>query len=313
VERSFREESEGKQLSELAAVGNSAEQGSPLVSVIIASYNHADYIEASIRSVMGQTYTNFELLVVDDGSKDDSVERISRLQAEYGFDFQVQQNCGLSRTLNSAIARSRGSLIVPFGSDDIMRPQRLAVQVAYLQDKPEVGICSANIDMIDAKGDLLPEKEQKQRHLPFRRLDFDDLFLDRKPGPQAATLMFRREALEAVGGFNPEIRLEDVYICLSILKAGYFIDILPEVLADYRKHEHNTYKHLRFMVENMLKTYALFADHPAYVRVRLKYITSMFLKSSSRDKTLARELLSELPLRSWNAKVIRGIWRMWFS
>jgi alpha-1,3-rhamnosyltransferase len=300
-------------VSVLRADGSSAEQGLPLVSVVIASYNHAEYIEASIRSVMEQTYTNFELLVVDDGSQDSSVERISRLQVEYGFDFQVQQNCGLSRTLNSAIARSRGSLIVPFGSDDIMRPQRLAVQVAYLQDKPEVGICSANIEMIDAQGDLLPEKEQKQRNLPFRRLDFDDLFLDRKPGPQAATLMFRREALEAVGGFNPDIRLEDVYICLSILRAGYFIDVLPDVLASYRKHERNTYKHLRFMVDNMKKTYELFSDHPDYLDVRLKYITSMFLKSSSRDKVLARELLGELPLWSWNSKVVRGIWRMWFS
>src|SRR5690606_1626936 len=126
-------------------------------------------------------------------------------------------------------------------------------------------------------------------------------------------LMFRREALEAVGGFNPDIRLEDVYICLSILRAGYFIDVLPDVLASYRKHERNTYKHLRFMVDNMKKTYELFSDHPDYLDVRLKYIASMFLKSSSRDKVLARELLRELPLRSWNLKVVRGIWRMWFS
>ncbi|WP_305882000.1 glycosyltransferase [Pseudomonas sp. YY-1] len=293
--------------------GDCAERDLPLVSVIIASYNHAPYIEASIRSVMGQTYSNFELLVVDDGSSDDSVERIARLQVEYGFDFQAQQNCGLSRTLNAAIVRSKGSLIVPFGSDDIMRPQRLAVQVDYMQGKPEVGICSANIDIIDASGMPLPDKEQKQRRLPFRRLDFDDHFLDLKPGPQAATLMFRREALEVVGGFNPDIRLEDVYICLSILKAGYVIDILPDVLADYRKHESNTYKHLRFMVENMQKTYALFSDHPAYADVRLKYMISMFLKASSRDKALARELLSELPVRKWDAKVIRGIWRLLFS
>lgn len=285
----------------------------PLVSVIIASYNHAPYIEASIRSVLEQTYSNFELLVVDDGSSDDSVERISRLQSEYDFDFQVQQNCGLSRTLNTAIARSNGGLIVPFGSDDIMLPQRLAVQAGYMQDKPEVGICSANIDIIDSNGQLLPEKDQKQRHLPFRRLTFDDLFLDLKPGPQAATLMFRREALAAVGGFNPEIRLEDVYICLSILRAGYYIDVLPDVLADYRKHENNTYKRLRFMVDNMLKTYEVFSDHPSYEQVRSKYLCSMFLKAAGRDKVLARELFEELTWRDWNAKVLRGVWRLLFS
>ena len=67
----------------------------PLVSVIIASYNHASYIEASIESVLRQSYPHIELLVVDDGSRDDSVERIRRLQEQHGFDFRVQQNQGL--------------------------------------------------------------------------------------------------------------------------------------------------------------------------------------------------------------------------
>ena len=62
----------------------------PLVSVIISSYNHADYIEACIESVMAQTYPNVELLVVDDGSRDDSVARIRALQVKYGFDFRAQ-------------------------------------------------------------------------------------------------------------------------------------------------------------------------------------------------------------------------------
>ena len=77
-----------------------------MVSVVIASYNHGPYIEQSILSVLGQTYPNIELLVVDDGSKDDSVERITRLQAEHGFDFRTQENQGLTRTLNGVIART---------------------------------------------------------------------------------------------------------------------------------------------------------------------------------------------------------------
>ena len=95
-------------------------QSQPLVTVIIASYNHAPYIEQSILSVLNQTYSNIELLVIDDGSTDDSVERIRRLQERYSFDFRVQQNQGLTNTLNGAVARSQGPLVVPFGSDDIM-------------------------------------------------------------------------------------------------------------------------------------------------------------------------------------------------
>ena len=125
-------------------------QENPLVSVIISSYNHAEFIEESILSVLAQSYPNIELLVVDDGSKDDSVSRIRKLQERYGFDFIAQPNQGLSKTLNQSITRARGNLIAPFGSDDVMLPERIAIQVEYLKDKPEVGICAGNIQEINA-------------------------------------------------------------------------------------------------------------------------------------------------------------------
>ncbi|WP_455924725.1 glycosyltransferase family 2 protein [Pseudomonas putida] len=282
----------------------------PLVTVIIASYNHAAYIEASIASVLEQTYPNIELLVIDDGSSDNSVALLQELQARHGFDLRVQANQGLSRTLNDAIARARGSLIVPFGSDDIMLPHRIATQVEYMDGKPEVGVCSGNIETIDHHGNVMGAREQRGRNLPFRRLEFDDLFLDRKPGPTAATLMFRREALDKVGGFDPDIRLEDIYITLSILRAGYYIDVLGEVLSQYRDHPTNTFKNGRFMVDNVLRTYALFSDHPAYEAVCMRFRNSMFLKYAMRDKPLAREILRTIPFRYWNRKTIRGSLRL---
>jgi alpha-1,3-rhamnosyltransferase len=285
----------------------------PLVSVIIASYNHAPYIEASINSVLAQTYANIELLVVDDGSSDGSAQLLRELSERHGFGLVVQENKGLSRTLNESVARCNGSLVVPFGSDDVMFAHRIATQVAYMQDKPEVGICSANIEIIDSTGKVMCEREQRKRNEPFRRLDFDDMFLDRKPGPTAATLMFRREALETVGGFNPEIRLEDVYIELAVTRAGYFIDVLGEPLSQYRKHPTNTYKNGRFMVENVLKTLAVYREHPAYEQVRLRFLNSMFLKYARKDKVLSRELLGMIPLKAWNKKTLRGMLRMVFS
>lgn len=285
----------------------------PLVSVIIASYNHAPYIEASINSVLAQTYSNIELLVVDDGSSDGSAQLLRELSERHGFGLVVQENKGLSRTLNESVARCNGSLVVPFGSDDVMFAHRIATQVAYMQNKPEVGICSANIEIIDSTGKVMCEREQRKRNEPFRRLDFDDMFLDRKPGPTAATLMFRREALETVGGFNPEIRLEDVYIELAVTRAGYFIDVLGEPLSQYRKHPTNTYKNGRFMVENVLKTLAVYREHPAYEQVRLRFLNSMFLKYARKDKVLSRELLGMIPLKAWNKKTLRGMLRMVFS
>ncbi|WP_278621126.1 glycosyltransferase family A protein [Ectopseudomonas oleovorans] len=285
---------------------STSDSSQPLVSVIIASYNHAPYIQASIESVLQQSYPNIELLVVDDGSRDDSVARIEALQKVHGFDFRVQANKGLSRTLNETIERARGRLIAPFGSDDIMLPQRIATQVAYMADKPEVGICAGAIQTIDADG----RPGAKPRALPLRRLDFEDVFMDRKPGAPAPTLLFRREALERVGGFEPEVRLEDLMIELKITHAGYFIDILGEPLALYRVHDSNTYKNYRFMVDNVLKTYARFSDHPAYPEVCARFRNSMLLKCARSDKALARELLAQLPLRSWNSKTLRGLYRM---
>ena len=173
----------------------------PLVSVLISSYNHADFIEASIRSVYAQSYPNIELLVVDDGSRDGSVEVIRRLQAELGFDFVAQANKGLCTTLNEMIGRSKGRYVAPLGSDDVMLPERFSLQVPFMEQHPETGICAGGIVLIDGDGKPLPDK--KQRHRPARRLDFDDLFMDRKPGPPAPTLLFRREALEeALWGDN---------------------------------------------------------------------------------------------------------------
>jgi len=284
----------------------------PLVTVIISSYNHAPYVEASILSVIGQTYPNVELLVIDDGSSDDSVERIRRLQATHGFDFRVQQNKGLTRTLNEAIARARGELIAPFGSDDIMLPHRLATQVEYMADKPEVGICAGNIEFMRADGTPYPESKQR-RDIPFRRIDFEALFADRHLFPPAPTLLIRREALEKVGGFNPEIRLEDLYIELKIMNAGYYIDILGVALARYRKHDTNTYKNLRFMTDSILRIYEDYADHPGYTEAKMRLLDSMFAKSATRDRKLARELLRQIPLRYWTRKTLRGLLRYVFS
>ncbi|HCN47235.1 MAG TPA: glycosyl transferase [Pseudomonas sp.] len=284
----------------------------PLVSVIIASYNHGPYIEESIQSVLDQTYPNIELLVIDDGSTDDSVERIQRLQAIHGFDFKVQKNQGLTRTLNDGIARSKGSLVAPFGSDDIMKPERIAIQVEYMADKPEVGICAGNIELIDSNGQLFPEKRQR-RDVPFRRANFEDVFLERTPFPPAPTLLIRREALEKVGGYDENIRLEDLLIELKIARAGYFIDGLNVLMARYRKHATNSYKNHRFMIDNILRTYALFSDHPAYEEVKFKALNSMFLKVANRDRKLARELLAQIPLRAFTRKTWRGLGRLFFS
>ena len=283
-----------------------------LVTVVISSYNHARYIELSILSVIEQTYPHVELLVIDDGSTDDSVKRIEALQRIHNFDFRAQKNKGLTRTLNEAIERAQGAYIAPFGSDDIMMRDRLSLQMQYIIDKPEVGICAGNIELMQSDGTPYPEKRKGQQPT-FRRLDFEDVFLERKPFAPAPTMLLRKEALEKVGGFNPDIRLEDLYIQLKITHAGYYIDALGNVLARYRKHQTNTYKNIRFMTESILRIYQDYADHPAYDQVRCRFINSMLVKASRKDRVLAGELLSQLPLHAWNRRTFASLLRYPFA
>ncbi|MCV6245917.1 glycosyltransferase family 2 protein, partial [Pseudomonas aeruginosa] len=114
-------------------------------------------------------------------------------------------------------------------------------------------------------------------------------------------------------GITVRMRVEWVSESAWNPQAGYVIDILGEVLAQYRKHPTNTYKNARFMVDNVFKTYSQFSDHPDYEQVIMRFRNSMFLKCSNRDKVLARELLSGLPLKYWNEKTFRGIARLFFS
>lgn len=283
----------------------------PLVSVIVSCYNHEKYIEECILSVLNQSYSNIELLVVDDGSSDASVDVINGLKEKHNFYFLAQKNKGLTRTLNETIAKSKGEYIVPLGSDDVMLPHRISTQIEYIKDKPEVGICGGNIELIDSDGTLYPESRQS-RDVPFRRMNFEDVFLERKPYVPATTLLIRREALDVVGGFDEDNRLEDLMIELKITKAGYYIDCIPVVLAKYRKHATNTYKNHKFMIKSILDTYARFSDHPDYEYVKYKFLNSMFLKVANRDRELARALLKDIPFKKWNKKTWRGLLRLFF-
>ncbi len=283
----------------------------PLVTVIISCYNHASYIEAAIQSVLDQTYPNIELLVYDDGSRDNSVKIIQRLADQHHFFFQAHANRGLAVTLNHGIARSRGELIAPFGSDDVMLPERLSKQVPWMLAHPNVGIAGGNVLKIDAQGNFHPAKRQRQH--PERFLDFDDLFLGGKTQPPTATLLFKKEALLAIGGFNEELRLEDLYVLLKITEAGWKIGVMEDVLSHYRVHPTNTVKDLNMMHEAVLKTYSYFSQHAGYKQACADWNNHQFLRAANRDKVLARECLRQLSLRDWNMKTLRGIWRLLFS
>lgn len=277
----------------------------PLVSVVIPSYNHARYIESCITSVLSQTYPAIELIVIDDGSKDGSADIIARLAQTHGFIFEAQINRGLAATLNRGLELAKGQYFCPLGSDDVMLPEKTALQVAYLEAHPDVAVCGTNVLAIDENDRPLP---RHQRYHPARVMDFDDIFTNRQPAIAASTAMLRTDVLREIGGYDPEIRLEDFALWLKLTHRGYRIGALEAVALHYRKHSSNSYRNLRMMYESLLQTYAPYRGHPAYPRVVNRFLVSTFLTAAKRGQTeLATEILHQISPRFYNAKVLRGL------
>lgn len=280
----------------------------PKVSILVSCYNHEAYIEACLQSILQQTYKNIELIVVDDGSADNSFDIIKRLASQYNFYAEKQDNMGLSRALNKMLPMTTGKYICQFGSDDIMLPDKTAIQVAFMESNPDVAVCGGNAFLIDKEGDRIYKRECFP---PFRDILFDDLFLRRKhKNIFASTGMIRKNILDTLGGWNPSIPLEDMYMWLKITHHGHHMVGLQDVLTLYRKHPDNTYKNTRYMYESLYRTLFEYRANPQYGRVLMDLRISFFLAASKNDPVLAKEILCDIPITSYNIKVLRGMLKM---
>src|SRR5258705_775698 len=113
---------------------------SPQVSVLLPVWNGERHLAAAIESVLGQSFTDFELLIVDDGSTDGSAALIRRYGDERIRLFENEKNLGVTRSLNLGLAQARGRYVARMDADDLSAPERLARQVAFLDSHPEVAL-----------------------------------------------------------------------------------------------------------------------------------------------------------------------------
>ncbi len=121
------------------------ENNLPLVSVVVPCYNHEKYVKETIESIINQTYKNIELIVIDDGSKDNSVQVIQEMADKHGFTFVHRPNKGLSATLNEGIRLSKGKYFCAIASDDILMLEKIEKQVTFMEANPEYGMCYGKI------------------------------------------------------------------------------------------------------------------------------------------------------------------------
>jgi alpha-1,3-rhamnosyltransferase len=218
----------------------------PLVSVIIPCYNHEQYVEECILSVINQSYKNIQLVVIDDGSKDKSLEIIQRLSAEHGFMFKAQTNIGLSRTLNTAIKNyCIGKYISIVASDDFWHPDKIKLQVEYYEQNPQLGLVYSDAQVVNAQSGFI---QNFQMGAKTGNCTAEDIIRGTCVIP-ALTVMIKRSILEDVGVFDEQTLVEDwdMWIRISL---KYEIGFVNEKLAYYRIHGTNISSQVQLMMRH---------------------------------------------------------------
>lgn len=199
----------------------------PLVTIVTPAYNQAEYLAATIESVLAQDYPHLEYIVLDDGSTDNTAEILKK------YDDQIlherHENMGQANTLNRGWGMAGGSLIGYLSSDDLLEPNTITKLVEALLVQPDASVAYCDFTLIDARGRSF--RTVYTEEFDEARL-CEDLFC--QPGPGA---LFRREVFDRTGGWAAHLhQIPDFEFWLRASKFGPFVRV-PEVLAHYRIHE----------------------------------------------------------------------------
>lgn len=199
----------------------------PLVSVVIPTYNYARYLEEAIESVLAQDYPNVELIVLDDGSTDDTREVLERYAGR--FYWETHENMGEANTLNKGWAISKGQILAKLSADDVLYPGAVSASVEALLSNPDAVLTYCDFDYIDSESAVI-------RRVSAPELSYRDMVV-KFVVPVGPGSFFWREAFEATGGWNGKLRkTNDLDFLIRLGLHGKFLKI-PKVLAGFRVHE----------------------------------------------------------------------------
>lgn len=205
----------------------------PTISVVLPVYNAARYVREAIDSILHQTYRDFELLIIDDGSTDNSLRIIhSAVDGDRRGRVISRPNKGLVASCNEGIAEARGIYVFRMDADDEAHPDRFTRQVRFLEDHPECVAVGTRVMLADDS--MMPIIES------FKRLTHADIDAENMQGQGSAichpTAAFRRDALLVIGGYRKEFEwAEDLDLFLRLAEVGRLAN-LPDVLLSYRQH-----------------------------------------------------------------------------
>lgn len=250
----------------------------PKISIIIPTYNSAAFLPQALESVFAQNYTSYEIIVVDDGSTD---ETQAALQPYFNrIHYIVQDNAGSAAARNTGLWQARGELIVLLDADDLLLPGKLREQAAFLQIRPNLGAVHSGWRLLNEQGNPIRDIE------PWHEAPVLDLetWLRRKPVKMGA-MMFRRAWLESVGGLDPDLRQShDVDLMLRLSLAGCQMAWMYKPTLCYRHYANSTIRRnapkQAIYVNKVLDKFFAAPHVPAEIRQRerqTRYYSAMWL------------------------------------
>ena len=203
----------------------------PLITLYITNYNYGKFIDKAIKSALGQTFTDYEILIIDDGSNDSSTEIINKYQDLDNVYIIFQKNKGLTASNNIALKMARGKYIIRLDADDYLEQNCFEMMVSKMEKNQKLALVFPDYYEIDASGKVI---NQIIRH------DFDkDVTLFDSPAHGACT-MFRTRILREIGGYDESFSRQDgYYVWLKIIELGYEVSNINSPLFYYRQHGSN--------------------------------------------------------------------------
>ncbi len=200
--------------------------GIPYVSVVLPTYNQAQFLPDALDSILRQTWKDYELIVVNDGSTDETPDILNNYQARYGFTLIHQENQKLPRALNTGFRRAKGHYLTWTSSDNMMGATMLTTLVATLDHHPAIGMVYADWDVIDKEGKTLGTVNtfDYDRHL-LMRINYIN-----------ACFMYRRICQEAVGLYDPDYIYAEDWEYWWRVSTQFKLMRVPKALYKYRVH-----------------------------------------------------------------------------
>ena len=211
---------------------------SPKITVVMPFYNREKFIEETIKSVLAQTFTDFEFIAIDDGSTDTSVKIVQEYAKRDTRIILIHNdiNRGISYSRNRGNAMARADLIAVVDSDDIYMPERFAKQYAYMQKHPEITIVGTYAYVIDESGvrtgdEIAYLSDQEKISKTFFHL-----------GPFLhSSVIYRKDDVQSIGGYREQYNMvEDMDLYYRLLFSGKIGTNVPEFLFEYRRHSQAT-------------------------------------------------------------------------